>query len=275
MTINMLWIKVVSGRWPPDGFRHAAVENRRFSGPLRFFYGYHERMTDARSSSRTARRLLTGLAAILIAGALGACSGRAPNAPEPAAGQPLDSPVHVLEALKYAYEHRDIELYRHLFTDDFVFLFAQTDSAGNAFRDRPWTRDDEIVFATHLFVGGGTEPPADTITLHFTNPLVDFPSTLHGANPAWHREIRAEVNLRVVRGETAIEVRGPGLFYFVRGDSAAIPADLYAEGARPDSTRWWIDRWEDETTSSAAPAAILNPNPLHTASWGNIKSMYR
>ena len=32
--------------------------------------------------------------------------------------------------------------------------------------------------------------------------------------------------------------------------AAAIPAELQARGFKPDSLRWWIDRWEDETLAS-------------------------
>jgi hypothetical protein len=58
---------------------------------------------------------------------------------------------------------------------------------------------------------------------------------------------------------------------------------LIAEGHVPDSTRWWIDRWEDETVSNGAvpPGAVTRQparseaNPLSTTSWGSIKVLYR
>ena len=43
-------------------------------------------------------------------------------------------------------------------------------------------------------------------------------------------------------------------------DSAAIPAELVSRGFKPDSLRWWIDRWEDETIGSGGmPAAAARP----------------
>lgn len=193
----------------------------------------------------------------------------------------LDSPKNTVLALKWVMENRNLEVARTLFTDDYVFLFADVDSAGNGFRDTPWTREDELLYLEHLFVGGSsTEPPADRITLEMTNVLFEFNSTRPGHNPRWHRTIRADAYLRITRGESTLEVRGPSLFYLVRGDSAAIPQELIDEGFGPDSTRWWIERWEDETVSSGAAALSArapraSPQPTNHATWGAIKAMYR
>jgi len=219
--------------------------------------------------------LLLAFALALIAG----CSNRVATAPPPGSDAPgRGSPEQVLQRLRWAIEHKDVVTLSELFTDDYLFLFSQQDSAGNAFRDRPWTRDDEIIAWQHLLVGGGTEPPADRVSLDFTNTLVTFPSTFPGHDPKWHKTIRAEVNLRVVRGESTLEARGPGLFYFVRGDSAAIPADLVARGFEPDSAQWWIDRWEDETIATAGArlgASRAGAQPSHSTSFGAIKALYR
>lgn len=219
---------------------------------------------------------------LLLAGAvaLTGCTKRttAPFVPGPAPPA-LDSPKDVLLALQWAMENRSLGTARTLFTDDYLFVFAGTDSAGNAFRDRPWTREDELLYMEHLFVGGGTEPPADRIRLQFTNTLNAFGSTLPGRDPHWHKTIRAEVFLRITRGESTLEVRGPSLFHFVRGDSAMIPEVLIDEGFGPDSTRWWIERWEDETVSPGAVPASRAPRaatmPPYTLTWGGIKAMYR
>lgn len=225
---------------------------------------------------------LVALVLLFLAGTVVAgCSKRevtAPVAVNPT--PPLDTPEHVLLALQWALENLDFATLRTLFTADYVFVFASQDSAGNAFRDTPWGWEDEIACSLHLLIGGSqTEPPVDRITLDFTNNLVVFPSTLPGHDPKWHKTIRAEVNLRFVRGESTLEVRGPSLFYFVRGDSAAIPQALIDEGVHPDSTRWWIDRWEDDTLSSAVSRFAIvppaDPNPTQATSWGRIKVLYR
>lgn len=246
-----------------------------------------------------ARRILPWLALpALLAGAPGCfnpfdplvSARRGISEPPPV---PIDPPS-TLRLFKWCWENRSIEEYRELFTDDYIFVFAETDSAGNAFRDVPWTREDEMISTSSLFGGGGTEPPADRITLDFTRTLTTFGSTFPGHNPHWHKTIRAEVYLRVQRGQSTLEVRGPGLFYFVRGDSAALPDELVQRGFRPDSTRWYIERWEDETVSSggaafgarpATAAAVeggtgvqpYDPPPLPPSirTWGGIKEYFR
>jgi hypothetical protein len=206
---------------------------------------------------------------------------------------PLDARSTLL-LFKWCWENRAIEEYREIFTDDYIFVFSAQDSAGNAFRDVPWTREDEMASSTNLFTGGSaTEPPADRITLDFTSPLITFPSSFPGHHPVWHKEIRAEVNLRVQRGQSTLEVRGPGLFFFVRGDSAAIPQELVQRGFGPDSTRWYIQRWEDETVATAAGAFSVReithaaaaggtsvqtseprPLPPSLSSWGAIRAYF-
>jgi hypothetical protein len=222
------------------------------------------------------------VSSILLLISLGSgCATHKPNAPIAVVYPTTDTPVHVLEALQWAYRHRDLEFYETLFTEDFVFVFAEQDSAGNAFRDRPWTREDEIAYARNLFVGGSSsEPPADKISLDFTNTLIALPDHRPGKDPMWHQEIMAESHLLVDRGGSAFEVRGPGLFYFVRGDSAAIPADLVARGYGPDPNRWWIERWEDQTGSGVAVGFNRRPvpleaNPSHVTTWGSVKALYR
>jgi hypothetical protein len=220
------------------------------------------------------------LALAALSTGLPGCGKETATAPAPPQPPVAGSPKNALLALQWAAEHRDFAVMRTLFADDFVFVFAAQDSAGNAYRDTPWTREDELAFWLHLFEGGSTEPPADRITLDYTNTLTTFPSSRPGHHPTWHKEVRAEVNLRIQRGESSLEVRGPSMFFFVRGDSAAIPQELIDEGYLPDSTRWWIERWEDETISSAATFVLrgpapATPNPTRAFTWGTIKVLYR
>ncbi len=90
------------------------------------------------------------------------------------------NPRSTLLLFQWCWEHRAIDEYRELFTDDYRFYFSETDTAGQAFRDTPWTREDEMTSATNLFVGGGSQPPADRITLDFTSNLDEFPPTSAG-----------------------------------------------------------------------------------------------
>jgi len=249
-----------------------------------------------RAVSRRTLPLLALLA--LLAGAAGCfnpfdpliSARRGVSEPPPV---PID-PRSTLLLFKWCWENRAIEEYRELFTDDYIFVFSETDSAGNAFRDVPWTREDELISQTNLFVGGSaTEPPADRITLEFTNTLNTFPSPFGHHHPDWHKVIRAEVFLRVTRGESTLEVRGPGLFYFVRGDSAGLPEELVQRGFGPDPNRWYIERWEDETNTGGAGAFSARrvthaasatgtqthteplPLPPHLDTWGAVKEYFR
>jgi hypothetical protein len=254
--------------------------------------GAPRRGAEVRRAARTARSLPAWALAVSAVLLLGGCFN--PFAPRVSAFRGVSEPPPVpnsaravLELFRWCWENRAIDEYREIFTDDYTFQFSERDSAGNAFRDRPWIREDEMVSATNLFVGGSaTEPPASRITLDFENTLREFADSRPGKDPRYHKEIRAEVNLRVNRGESTFEVRGPGLFFLVRGDSAAIPEELQARGFGPDSTRWYIERWVDETvpegtpgTFAARPARAVSrasaqdwPVPV---SWGAIKAAAR
>jgi hypothetical protein len=201
--------------------------------------------------------------AIALAG-ITACEKSPPTAsslseppPEP------NSPVNALHLFEWSYDHRSIEQYRRLFTDDFRFFFSDLDSSGDAYRVIPWTREDELVGTRHLFVS------ARTIELtmdHFIATADPRP----GKNPIWHKSVNAQVALHVVFPDGHTEdMSGSAKFFFTRGDSALIPDDL---GAAPDPATWYIDRWDDETGQSGASsfgAGASNPT------WGALKRRYR
>ena len=192
-----------------------------------------------------------------------------------------------VQLLQYCWQQRSSDRYRELFTDDYRFDFSPGDSAGNPFRDRPWGREDELICGDHLFVHGVTfdgvvyEPPATLIVLTFYSILIPFDDTRADKNPDWHKQVRAQFALQIYRSdERDYEVRGSGLFHLVRGDSANISADLRALGFAPDSNRWWIDEWEDETSpDKPAPFARvgspLHPTPTRSTTLGAIKVLYR
>lgn len=162
----------------------------------------------------------------------------------------------VVRLFEWCWDHRSIAEYEEIFTDDFQFEFAATDTAGNAFRDRALTRFDEIETARHLFVGGGSSPPANSITLQLDQNLITQPDSRRGrSNDYTHfKLIVTSVVLRIKTDEEEFQVTGAARFFLVRGDSALIPAELQARGFRSDSTRWYIQRWEDETVGSGPVA---------------------
>lgn len=222
-----------------------------------------------------------------LARILGPREGQSTPAPTP------DSPAAALRLFEWSYNNKAFSEYRELFTADFRFYFHPLDSAGAAYRDTAWTRDDELISTLHLFVGGSTsQPPARSIRLTLDRNFFVAPDPrISDPEGRWHKNVRTEVVLNVQLGDgNAIDISGAANFYLVRGDSAMIPIDLIARGFRPDSSRWWIARWDDET-AQGEPAPNLSlagaergvarrPTPLAaqpatSRTWGSLKKLYR
>ncbi len=167
-------------------------------------------------------------------------------------------PDLVIRLFQWCWNHRSISEYEEIFTDDFQFAFSATDSAGNAFRDRALTRFDEVETARHLFVGGGSSPPANSITLQLDQNLISQPDSRPGfQDTTYHQEIITSVVLQIKTDDGDFQVTGAARFFLVRGDSALIPAELVSRGFRADPGRWYIQRWEDETVGSTIANAAV------------------
>lgn len=252
------------------------------------------RMLPKRSIAAVA--LLIGLAAVtgcfnpfrpLIGGGVG--SSTPPPIP--------NSPVNILRLLEWCYNNRAIEEYREVFADNYRFAYSALDTNGNAYRDVPWTREDELISTEKLFLGGDvTQPAATSISLVFDRSFVvtgDVRDDGITRSPRVHKSINTTVTLNIRTADgSAIDVTGRALFFLVRGDSAEIPTDLPFDR---DSTRWYIERWEDQTAQSGSamapmptlerlatgsPATVetgtpgsidVPPNP----SWGFVKRLFR
>jgi len=210
------------------------------------------------------RSLVSGLALVALAAALSGCfnpfqprisTSRGLSSPAPVP----NSPANAIRLLEWCYNNQDAEVYREVFSDDYVFIFALGDTAGNAYRDRPLNREDELLQGTNLFVGGGDRPPASRITLAFDRTLIALGDSRPGYDPKWHKSIFTTVSLSVQisdgDAQSSLEVQGYARYFVVRGDSAKIPDELVQRGFRPDSTRWWVERWEDETL----PTIVFDP----------------
>lgn len=173
-----------------------------------------------------------------------------------------NSPQNAVKLFEWCWVNRGVDEYRELFTDDYVFISAGTDSAGNPSREIQARRDDEVQTAENMFIGSADKAPAEQITLLFDQSLVPFPDSRPGKNAKWHKQIRTSVNLKVrIDSGNTVEVTGNALFFLTRGDSAAIPKELINRGFKPDSLRWWIDRWEDETLAGSALVADRSAQP--------------
>ncbi len=185
------------------------------------------------------------------------------------------SPANAIRLFEWGWNNRDLDAFKNLLTADFRFVFALSDSAGNLFRDEPFGREQMLGCLRNLFTGGGPEPPATSIRLVLDPELLVLPDSRAGMDPAWHKEIVTSVDLAIKTAAGAeYRVVGNARFFVVRGDSALIPQEL---GLVPDSTRWFIQRWQDETLQGAGamlralPAA---PQPADNVTWGQILALY-
>ena len=204
-------------------------------------------------------------------------TGISQQPPEPS------SAVGVLRLYEWCWNHRDPDVYRELFTEDYQFQFATTDTAGNSYRDRALNREEELDIAANIFVrGNSTTPPPSSISLVFDPNLVALPDGRRGKDGRVHKEIAAQTLLRFE--DPAYEINGTTRFFVVRGDSALLPQELIDRGFRRDSTRWYIERVEDETLDDLAPMRItaaergqrtpafadLDPTPTRNRSLGQV-----
>lgn len=223
-------------------------------------------------------RLVAG-AFILSSSMFLACSTNPTGpVPVPAPVVPVaDTPAHAVDRFRWAMENRSFETYRTLFTDDFVFAFAALDTSGNAWRNDPWTRENELLSFQHLAVGGGRSAPASLVTLILDRRLTVVPDPRPGKDPVTNQHVVSQCNLTVQTSEgRAYNISGKLGLFLVRGDAAVLPADL---GHAPDSTRWYIERWEDQTfapTALSVPGTsqLMAAQPSQNYSWGSLKALY-
>ena len=227
--------------------------------------------------SRLADRLLL-ISTLLLAAGCGRNEVHSPTEPGPLDGMPAaSSPQGVLNAFQWCHENLSTDGYRLLFTEDFRFAFAALDTSGNAFRD-VWDRQKELDYFDHLVHGGAPDQPAASqITLLFDRTFRVQNDTRPGKyDPERRKTITTQVNLTIETVDGAVSnVNGKATFYLVRGDAALIPEDL---GLGPDTNRWYIERWEDQTYApSEATSARSRPHhaqPTKNATWGSIKALY-
>jgi len=251
-------------------------------------------------------RPLAGLGVLALAFALAGCYNPFSPRIAPVLGNSKPAPVpssapNLLRLFEWCYNNQAIAEYREIFSDDYRFFFSPTDSSGGEWRGTPWTREDELISATQLFVGGSaTEPPASSIRLSLDKNFFVFPDPNYTAwdrDGRWHKNIRTTVTLVIsTEGGSSTEIQGHANFYMIRGDSAVIPEELKLRGFGPDTLRWYIRRWDDETAQegiaqtvgqagarplgagrawllAAAPRA--DAGATQSISWGAIKAYYR
>ena len=221
------------------------------------------------------RPFRSGLAALALAAASlgsGCSDSSGPRtipwnvlAPRPASGPVADSPQNAARLVEWCWTRLDTTSYRTLFTSDFQFVFGALDPYGNAYRDTSWTRSDELISFHHLVAGGNASQPQATTSSCVLDRFWATDDPRPGKAGGWHKLIRTSVTLYVLTEAGEQTVSGYANFFLVRGDSAAVP------GAR-DSTRWYVDRWEDDTYPYLSGTHAM---PVEKATWGSTKALYR
>jgi hypothetical protein len=176
---------------------------------------------------------------------IAACDQAPPTATIPEPMPEANSPENTLRLLAWSYNHRDLDTYRTLFTADYRRIHTNLDSSGAGYRAIPWTRDDEIASAERIFRS------ASSIDFRLGPNFQVQADARPGKNARWHKVISTSFSLRIVMNQVPIESSALLRFFFVRGDSALIPDDV---PLLPDSARWFIDRWEDQSASGSTTA---------------------
>ena len=216
------------------------------------------------------------LTAVLLASCGHSSSSTKPQA-DPLAGAPApSSPANSVLRYVWAYDHEKLTALNGLLTSDFRFAFAAADSSISPYPGHAWPLTQELLSATHMFSGVDSFPAAQSIALTLDPVLTPLPDARPGKNPRWHQQIRSAALFDIVEAlpEGSFEQHGPSgyiLFHVVRGDSAVIDSGATAAGFHPDSTRWWIDRIEDQTAGVVPAFRAL---PTRNETLGMVKVWY-
>ena len=190
-----------------------------------------------------------------------------PNVPPPTA----NSPTQALRLLEWSWNQADMAHYSTLLPADFVFQFAALDPYGNAYRDHPWNRADESISTANVFHGSAQKPAATQILFALDPNFSVRNDPRPGRSGRWHKVIRSNLTLNLIDADQVRwDVRSVMVFYLVRGDSASLPQDLIDRGVVPDSTLWFLERWEEEEPAPGGRAL-----PAKAPTMGAIKALYR
>ena len=205
----------------------------------------------------TRHPIRAAFACLALGALLAGCGSKVIDLRDPPDPDPVPAPtssVNAVRRLQWAWNHRDPVPLDDLFTADYVFVASVRDTAG-ADTIVGIYRDSELLFSQRLFVTGTpTLPASSAVTLELFSNLVPAADPRPGKTYPWHVQIPSNMHIGVRVPGGDYRVMGPTIFYLVRGDSAKIPQRLIDRGYLPDSTRWWIERWDDQTVSAAAPA---------------------
>src|SRR5437867_1764245 len=164
------------------------------------------------------RRFAPSLAALVALAAVSGCfnpfSPRVLSERVTSVAPAPSTPQNAMRRFEWCWVNRGVQEYKGLFTDDYLFISAGLDSAGNPSRDIQARRDDEVQIAENMFIGSADRPPADNITLSFDRTLIPLPDPRPGKISKWHKTILTSVALTVrVDANNSVEVTGNARFF--------------------------------------------------------------
>ena len=208
---------------------------------------------------------------LLLGAAAGGCSkAKSPTPPDPGPGPRL-APADVVNALQWAYRHRDAAVYGKLLADDFRFYFDPATRPDNV--PEFWTRLQDSTATGGLFRAADVSDIRVTLTFGS-----DVPVNVAGQE-RW-RKIRVtdtflEVDKVPLTGEViTFRVDGDVQDFFVRKGRS--PADTLA--ASPTAREWFLVEWRDLARLSVDAGhgiRATRPAANQANTWSNIKSLYR
>jgi hypothetical protein len=216
-----------------------------------------------RDFTTTMRTIAAFLALSLLAVAIAGCGSRVAKptteeTPGETAWRPPASPEAAIDSLDSFWIQQNIDGYGQLFAANFVFRRAPNDTG-------PWRqihRDQELIAADALFNGALGRPAATSIEVHRMG-LISGPDPRPGKLPPWHRWLTADYDVVVETPAGLHRISSRAVFFAVRGDSAIIPEELESP---PDSTRWYLERWEEIGPVPGSPVGVW--------SWAHLKEVY-
>jgi hypothetical protein len=183
-------------------------------------------------ASRDTRWMMRGmLAALLVAGlGAGGCifspdndSGDDQPPPPPPTYEFPSTEQILMENFKTAYGRMDIDGYRDVLHDDYIFKFKQEDVENLGLEYDRWYKDEELEGAQNLFSGQPSpstgEAGVSGIEWSLLSPVGTWEDS---TDPDFPNSERALYNifLRIERpGTTTIEIQGQQIFYVTSRDS--------------------------------------------------------
>jgi hypothetical protein len=169
------------------------------------------------------------------------------------------SAANVLANLQKAYGNRDIDEYRKLFTEDFIFVFDPADPIDPEHPHAPqWDLAHEMSSTSHMFTG------SLVLKIELSSYVLGVPEPVDSNEyrpRAWKVKVD-HVNLQVHTREE------DGSLFTLLVDGATERFFLVEEPSNltPDGKpTWFIFRWEDQP---------IGTGKVEHTSWGQIKNIY-